>query len=82
MLYSTAVTTMTADPGLAVVTGAARGIGAPTGVALAARGWSVLLVDACADQDAFAPQHMLGRPLEPEEVAAAVAGSAARARPR
>ncbi|HEY1508174.1 MAG TPA: mycofactocin-coupled SDR family oxidoreductase [Solirubrobacteraceae bacterium] len=38
------------SPGLAVVTGAARGIGAAVGVGLGSHGWSVLLVDACAGQ--------------------------------
>lgn len=41
---------MPEEPGLAVVTGAARGIGAATGLGLAERGWSLLLVDACAAQ--------------------------------
>jgi SDR family mycofactocin-dependent oxidoreductase len=41
---------MTDQPGLAVVTGAARGIGAATSLALAELGWSLLLVDACGPQ--------------------------------
>jgi len=38
---------------VAVVTGAARGIGAATVLALAARGWSVLAVDSVADDPAL-----------------------------
>ena len=37
-------------PRLAVVTGAARGIGAAGAAGLAAEGWALLLVDACAAQ--------------------------------
>ncbi len=41
---------MSEGAGLAVVTGAARGIGASVAVALAEQGWSLVLVDACAAQ--------------------------------
>jgi SDR family mycofactocin-dependent oxidoreductase len=45
---------MSEGPGLAVVTGAARGIGAATSVAFAEQGWSLVLVDACAGQPGIA----------------------------
>jgi SDR family mycofactocin-dependent oxidoreductase len=59
---------------VAVVTGAARGIGAATTLALAAAGWSVLAVDRAADEP------VLPYPLgTPGELAAVVAQAAHRA---
>ena len=64
---------------VAVVTGAARGIGAATVLALAAGGWSVAALDRCAD-DPRLPYH-LGTQAELTAVvkrAQELAGSAAR----
>ena len=45
---------------VALVTGAARGIGAATAHALAAEGWSVLAVDRCAGLDPHIPLEASG----------------------
>ena len=49
------------------MTGAARGIGAAVGIALAERGWSLLLVDACTDQPGI--EYPMATLAELEEVA-------------
>ncbi len=42
----------TMSPPVAVVTGAARGIGAATAVLLASQGWRIVLIDSCAEDAA------------------------------
>jgi SDR family mycofactocin-dependent oxidoreductase len=56
---------------VALVTGAARGIGAATVRALTARGWSVLAVDRCADDPAL--PYRLGTRAELDAVVAQAA---------
>jgi SDR family mycofactocin-dependent oxidoreductase len=62
---------MTVDPApqrVALVTGAARGIGAATVLALAEAGWRVVATDRCADDPAL--PYRLGTPAELDAVVA------------
>jgi len=62
-------------PRVALVTGAARGIGAATVAALAAAGWRVVAVDRCADDPAL--PYPLGSRAELDRVVAAAPDPAA-----
>jgi SDR family mycofactocin-dependent oxidoreductase len=59
----------TRSPRAALVTGAARGVGAATVAALAASGWCVIAVDRCADDPAL--QYPLGTPADLDRVVGA-----------
>jgi len=67
---------MVDGPGLAVVTGAARGIGAAVGLGLAEEGWSLMLVDACADQPGI--DYRMPAPADLDSVAEACGRAGAR----
>ncbi len=66
-----------AAPRVALVTGAARGIGAATVAALAAGGWHVVAVDRCADDPAL--PYPLGTRAELDRVVAAAGRDAVAA---
>jgi SDR family mycofactocin-dependent oxidoreductase len=66
---------VTDAPRVALVTGAARGIGAATVAALAAAGWRVVAVDRCADDPAL--PYPLGSRAELDRVIAAAPDPAA-----
>ena len=59
-------------PPVALVTGAARGVGAATVAALAAGGWRVIAADRCADDPAL--PYPLGTRADLDRVAAAAGG--------
>jgi SDR family mycofactocin-dependent oxidoreductase len=71
-----------APPRVAVVTGAARGIGAATVLSLAIEGWYVLAVDSAADDPALPyPMATLAELVDASERACQRAGSAEQVRP-